>query len=382
MNTLLHSAILPNGSAFIAALVKRAYRMSRGRRAEITAETPPFATEPTYAPSANAEAMPRFVEDNDLMAIAKPYTDVLLRGHAHARTSVSMLDTAVRISGFEKRVRVWGPRVITLDTRGRICFSSPASFSSFPLTWDHAYGGRDAHAERELHPRKPALLIKGEPAGEPHGALSYPRNPSGRGFFIDVNCERIANTLAPNLEDPEDPVTPDRLLAADALDWIDRPASACYEPVAPLAFPRSQFFLPPERAHSARAIRETTEGVLATSDLERVFNPKMMPDPRFYNCSAAGFRRAALAGDERVSLWNLHRSAELFEFDLPAERPKILMQPPGCEARELCAVLKNVLVEPDDDRVTLTWCALMATAMPFPDEVLSQVRHAVVWERG
>ncbi len=247
------------------------------------------------------------------------------------------LGTSVQIGTFRKNVRAWGARTIELGVMGRPRFSDPAPFESMPLTWDNAYGGRDVHAENKARPRRPAFARAARPESET-GALAYPRNPSGRGFFLDVDRDRLEGAAAPNLEDPEDPVTPDRLLAQSSLDWLDRPVGACYEPVDLFAFPRVAFWLGAEHLAPSRPVYEVRKGALRPQDL-RGHDPESPPDVRAYNCSAAGFAGVRLVGGERVTLRNLHPMHEVLEFDVPASPPGLLLEPPGCTVTELPARL-------------------------------------------
>ncbi len=71
----------------------------------------------------------------------------------------------------------------------------------------------------------------------------------------------------------------------------------------------------------------------------------------------------------------------MLELDLPDDRPRLLIEPPGVIARELSPLLQNMLIEPDQDRVTLTWTGVLPVAMPYPDEMVAVMRHRVVWSR-
>jgi hypothetical protein len=183
----------------------------------------------------------------------------------------------------------------------------------------------------------------------------------------------------PNLDDPDDPVEPHRLLAEDALDWVDRPTSASYGPLELTQFPRCMFhLLRPDWRPPARMIRELALGALDPGDLAD--RPLRDPvSPRAFNCGPPGLSGVRLRGDERVSLRNLHPRHEILEFDLPGERPRLLVEPPSTRVFELEAKLATVLLEPDEDRVTLTWAGSMPVAAVFPEEMCKEMRHGVLW---
>jgi len=379
---LVLSIQLPRGGACLALVVARAYRIAPGRRASPLPDAIPVSPTPTYVASSNEGAGERLVEEAGGSAAGKPLTDVLVRGSARSlRGPVPVVETGVRVGAARKAVRAVGDRRIAVTAAG-LSFSSPAPFTAMPLLWDHAYGGRDQHAERlfEKDERRASLGGRRELAPlEPK--VTYPRNAAGRGYALDIDRGRLDGTLAPNLEDPTDPVTPDRLLSATTVDWIDRPVAACYEPIDVFTFPRAAFFIPPAFDPPQRPVHELSTGAILREDLERPFDPRNLGNPRMLNAAPAGLAVCRLEGAERVSLWNMHARHELLEFDLPDDRPKLVLEPPGVAPRELSPLLQTVLVEPELDRVTLTWAGVLPVAMPYPEEVIEKVRDTVVWAR-
>jgi len=354
-------------------VAKRTYRIA-GNRLVATSDSASLEEEPQYVASTNIGAQDRLVADSDLFSPLKPSTDVLVRGAAYSvRGAVRMLDTHVEVGPLRKSVRAWGRRTILVADGGRLRLSEPEAFESMPLTWDHAYGGRDEGSEagRKLVAKPP----RDEP---PHGQVLYPRNPAGRGFRLDIARERLHGTDAPNLEDPADPITADRLLARDALDWLDRPAAVCYEPVDWWSVPRLAFWLGVEAAPNARPIYERSLGIRKHDELSS--RPLVAAaDPRAFNCATPGLCGVRLTGAEPVRLWCLHPTRELLEVALPAERPRLLLEPPGCGVYELPPVLATVLIEPSAERVTLTWTGTMEVAAPYPRGACDAMRSAVRW---
>jgi hypothetical protein len=358
-------------------VAKRAYNVGRSACRPLP-EQPPFTELPSHMASTNPGALERLAADSDYFVPFKPSTDVLVSGMARSlRGPVRCLDTGVRVGPLRKAVRVRGDRCIVIGAAGQLRFSEAEPFESLPLLWDHAYGGRDLHAEDKLHPRKSSFARRPAPS---LGAIAYPRNPAGRGFFLDMDRERLHGARAPNLEDPEDPVTPERLLAKTSSDWSDRPVAACYAPVDWFSFPRVMLWLGVDYAHPARPLVELRRGALRPEDLiERT--PGAPPDRRVYTCAPAGLSGARLSGGEPASVWNMHPRHEVWEFQLPRERPRLFVGPPGCSPFEVPAVLQTVLVEPEVDRVTLTWSGTLEVAAPYPDEMCRAMERVVRWDR-
>lgn len=374
--TLVHSFRLPSGEARLGMLVKRAYRIEPARRATPLAEPPPLY----LTPALSGDEGP-LLHDADAFSFQKPLTDVLVQGSAHSlRGPVANLDTGVQVERAQKRVRVVGERRVIARGDRRLSMSAPVPFTSMKLGWERAYGGRDLHAEQKLL-GAPAPALAGGRVERPVGAFSYPRNPFGRSFYGDVDRDRVIGEELPNLEDAEDPLSPERLFAKSDLDWIDRPVAAGFGPISVYTFPRCMFFLlRPDWAPATRPIRELALGALLTSDLadRPVLAP---PDPRLFNSAAAGLAVCRLHGGERASLWGLHPRHELLDFELPGEKPRLVLEPPNAGARELDATLQTVLIEPDEDRLTLTWTGTLPVAGVFPGEMCRAMRSAVTWMR-
>jgi hypothetical protein len=380
-NTLVVSGPGPDGKPSLGLVVNRAYRMRSNALAEPLDDEVPVSQQLTYEPSTNPGARPRMIEDHANIERHKPFTDVLLVGSAHAAgLPVTALDTGVAIGAARKGVRVLGARRIEIGREGTLGFTSPEPFTTAPLTWDHAYGGRDLHAERLMQygSHKPR---QADAKDEPLYQASYPRNGAGRGYYLDVDRDRLHGAPLPSLEDPTDPVTPERLLSERTTEWIDRPVAAGYGPIDVFTFPRSTFLLKPAFDTPTRPVHEIGSGAVLAEDLARPFDGRGGRNPRVYNRAPAGLAVCRLAGGERVSLWNLHRSHALFEFDLPADRPRMLLEPPGAGTRELEPLLQTVLLEPDKGWVTLTWTGSLEVAAPYPEKMMQTMRHAVLWSR-
>ncbi len=356
---VVENGIAPDGQPCLALVANRAYRIVPGGRSTPLGEVPEIRTDdPAFEPF-------------------KPLTDVLVSGSAHAtRGSVTELETSVEVGAVKKRVRVLGGRTVEIGANGRISFTSPKGFTEMPLVWENAYGGRDLHAEKRLAPRRGFGARR-----DALGAVSYPRNARGRGYFLDMDRERLQGASLPNLEDPTDPIAPERILSKSTLDWIDRPVAACYEPIDVFTFPRAAFFIRPVFDTQTRPVHELASGAVLAEDLTRPFSENAPRQPRVYNRAPAGLAVCSLTGRERVKLANLHRERSNLEFDLPDDTPKLILDLPGVGERKLEPKLSTVSIEPDKDRVVLTWAASVRVAMPYPEEMTRSMRRVVRWER-
>lgn len=378
---VVHSYKLPTGRSYLGLITKRAYRIPRRGALEPLPDDLPIHSTIAYVPSTSPIGMRRLLHDSDLFCCAKPVTDVLLAGSAHSRRGpVQTIDTAIEVGPVKKAVRAHGDRRVERGPDGALRFGGAEGFESMPIDWDRAYGGRDAHAEAIRFPRPKGALGPGAKE-EIHGALCYPRNYAGRGFMLGVDPERIVGALGPNLEDPNHPITADRLVLGDLMDWMDGPVSAAYGPIDFVTFPRALFALRPDANPPQRRVYELDAGAFTAKDLAAPQRLAPPLDPRVYACAPAGLAVRRLEGAERVKLWNLHREREYIEFDLPADRPTLTLEPPGVMPRKLEALLQTVLIEPDEDRITLTWAGVLETAMVYPKEMAASMRRTVTWAR-
>jgi hypothetical protein len=362
----------------LGVIAKRCYRLEAGGRATPLRDTPSVTLEPVYADVSELEDI-CLLADADWRCFVKPMTDVLVVGSAWShRGPVRWLDTGIELGAVRKTVRVVGNRHIVLVGTGDLAASDAEPFEQMPLDYRRAYGGRDLGAERRASAADERSI--GRPADD-GGSISYVRNRIGHGFYLDVDRDRLDGAALPNLMAPDDVVTPGRILATDAYDWADRPVAAGYGPIDALTFPRCMhWFLQPLWRASSRPLAEVRTGVLDPGDLgER--QPHEPPDPRYHNSAPPGQAATRLCGRERLKLWNLHPRHQLIEVDLPAEQPRLAVEPPGCRVHELEATLATVLVEPDADRLTLTWAGSMPTAAPYPDEMCHEMGHAAIWQR-
>lgn len=257
------------------------------------------------------------------MHTGKPGTDVLLVGHAWAPAGRQVQQAVVTVVVAERRksVRVLG------DRQWRNGYPTlPQPFESMPLVWERAFGG--------------AYQVDGRVVAEE-------RNPVGVGLTTGREPPELDGQRLPNLQDPSEP-------PLQAPGQAVTPA--CFAPIAASWQPR--------------------RGYAGTYD-ER-WQRKRAPylpedfDPRFLQCAAAElvFDRF-LQGGEPVEVQGASPYGPI-SFQLPFMRLAIDVDVAGSSQRPP-ANLETVLIEPDANRVCLTWRA----ALPCDRQVL-KIRKVVV----
>ena len=162
----------------------------------------------------------------------KEATDVVLRGQAYNPRPAPYGEVVLRVGRAEKRVAVFGRRFARRhgDT---FQFDDPEPFSEICLGWGNTYGGMDSAVLPEPEELEgllwPALLESDNPG-------LYPRNPFGKGYVVLPRPDQELEL--PNLEDPQDLLTPERLAVGDPRRWYLQPLPWGLDWVHPMTFPR------------------------------------------------------------------------------------------------------------------------------------------------
>lgn len=256
------------------------------------------------------ESSPRLETD---LAPFKPATDVVLIGHAHAPGKrARKVDVSLQIGKTAVRVRVWGDRrwwVLLGLFRFR---SRPRAFEKMPLVYERAFGGFQTRGSK----------------GKVEGFED--RNPVGIGYVKKGPRGLVSRLRLPNLEDPKQP--------------LRRPG---HRP-APVGFGYIGRHWSPRRE------------LLGTYD--EAWQQDRMPllpedfDPAGLNGAHPALQISPyLRGDEKVRVTGASRGKPL-EFRLPGITPKMGAHWLG-DWKDLAPALDTVVIEPDEQRVCLTWRA-------------------------
>jgi len=266
-------------------------------------------------------------------AYRKPGTDIHLLGHAWAPEGRPSLRASVGIQAGPWRcvAVVYGDRYWT-DGLGGLRPSKPEPFERIPIRYEHCFGGRSGPAARQL-------------------MEASERNPVGRGLVVS-RSEALGQRL-PNFEDPH------ALVEGPA----DLPAPVGFGPMARHWLPRRGY----GGTYDEAWVR--TRAPLWPVDL----------DERFF-CTAPASLCAVprLKGGETVLVDGAHRDGKL-AFVLPSPRlhVKFTLQSRRASAR---MVLDGVMVEPDEDRCTMTWRTTVRVGKGLAGLESIVVRELEPWE--
>lgn len=250
-------------------------------------------------------------------AFTKTATDVVLIGHAHAPAGrqVPQLDVSLRVGPVSKTVRVIGDR-LWKKSRGlwgsSWKMSSPKPFSTLPLVYERAFGGKD------ITPEKPE-----------HHVYEY-RNLIGTGM-VAPHTQLDHDMVLPNLEDPRQLIQ----------KITDCPPPAGFGCIAPNWQPRLNY------AGTHDAAWQTSRMPLSPQDF----------DPKFFNAAhpdlvAPGF----LTGTEPVEIVNAVPEGRV-SFNLPGNPPGVQLTLTGEGPQTLEVQLDSVIIDTDARTVQLLWRA-------------------------
>jgi hypothetical protein len=344
----------PDGAYILALLLKRSYTIVPGRRCvRAPADQRLYAGDVHYGDPMNTAV--RYEGDFVPYKLA---TDVVLNGRACAPGGrpVQMLPTALIAGSHRKDVLVIGDRVARHREGGAPVFTEPAPFSEMDLRYERAYGGVDIYSDPKVQ-------------------CVYGRNHLGRGFAVANVPRAVDNLPLPNLEDPRDLLTPERLTIGHFIHWEQQPMPQGFGWYSKYWRPRALMagVMPADRATERELRAAYTQ--LVPPAMRPMYDQTGLPDMdfRFFNGASPGLVLPYLAGDEPIRTVNLSPDGDLV-FALPGERPRMALDV-GFGPQEDAAVLHTVMIRLEEREVDLVW----RVAIPYPGpDWLPQMRKMEV----
>src|SRR5262245_46670465 len=176
-----------------SVIVKRTYRIVPDAPAERADVDRPLRQIDQYYDDGDPDWST--VQYESELAPYKASTDVVVIGKAYAPRGVATERTTVGVQVGERRkiLMVTGNRHCHFREGAAPVFSDPEPFTEMEIRYDRAYGGRD---EKSL-PDIPFL---------------YPRNFMGAGVVLRNVKEAVEGLPLPNIEEPHDMMTPERIV--------------------------------------------------------------------------------------------------------------------------------------------------------------------------
>jgi len=330
----------------------------------------PAAAEPLSGELTSPWLAPPLTSGGDFWP-RKEATDVIIEGSAFAPGGkpTQTMTVSARIGAAVKRVAVAGRRLIRPRPLGSPEITEPEPFTEMPLTYANAYGGVDLRAPID---ERGCVGVGDFLFPVDHPGL-YPRNPFGKGYLVGSVPPEGAEM--PNLEDPEDLLTHDRIVVRDPALWFRQPLPWCFHWMHASTFPRIVYFLGadalfpgpedddmPEvrRGYLARGYRTSLTGQLSA---------------RFAQEASLGLSIAGLSGGEPVVLEGMHPEEAVLRFALPAP-PRIDFILEG-QRRTAAPRLHTVVLRPRERAVHVVYGADVELHRTFVPGIHKRIPVAV-----
>lgn len=334
----------PDGQHILSVLVKRSYTIRPGRRCQRSPKDRRLVAGDTHF----GDPMNTSVRHESDFVPFKLATDVVLNGHAHAPggAPVSELLATLAVGDVAHSLLVVGDRAAHHRHGAAPLIGDPVPFTQMPIRYERAYGGVDVRSD-------PAL------------ACGYARNHLGRGFAIRNAPEVVEGLELPNIEDPGDRLTPERLCCGHFVHMDGLPAPQGFGWTSKHWRPRALLAgIMPADVALARELRQSYRQVVPPAQRALYDQTELPPmDFRFFNGASSGLVLPWLRGDEVVRTRYLTPESEL-SFALPGEQPRIGIDiGAGAETPEV--KLQTVMIRLDERELDMVWRG--AIAYPGPD---------------
>lgn len=355
--------------SYAGAIVKLAYRMGSDYRPCDRAPAVPLEND-----LRDPDLQPRVPPHSDFWP-HKRYTDVAVVGSAYAPEGrpVEEMRIGIEIGDRGKHVDVIGNRAVEWSGR-RPRIGAPEPFEEMPLTPAQAYGGVDFRVPFDDEDER----AMGVTLNADHPGL-YPRNPWGKGYIASE--EPLEGFGLPNLENPSDRLTDDRLIADPEL-WFRQPLPwhLGWTPVN--CFPRNLFlaldcdpwFPPPDDD----TLDEVRHGLLPHGYRTVLEGQGLGAPPRwqFHQEASHGLVMSDPPYGAPLRLAGMHPDRARIECRVP-DRPPVVQIIVEGRAEPVQPSLASIAIYPDRDLLTMTWTARRDTPRPFIPGIHAHIPIAV-----
>lgn len=303
---------------------------------------------------------PRFPPGSDYW-VEKTATDVVFLGSAHmpgGKPGRSM-HVHAHVGRLTKRIAVFGRREIVRGGDGQLAIREPEPFAEMPLGYENAYGGLDPRVPLADTDRQAFVELATAGLATDHPGL-YPRNAIGKGYL--VYPDPMEGLEMPNLEDPDDLLTAERVAVGAPELWYRQPLPWTLGWTNGLMYPRelhagfdAWFPCPDERE-----LPEVRRGLLPAGIVGATRIQGQVTAEYYQEASLGLVTREALAG-QTVTISGMHPELPSLSFRIPEElRIDLLIDG---EQHQPKALLSNLVIRPAEKKVCAVYCARTA-ALP------------------
>lgn len=383
--------LVATGTLELAIVYKRTYKFGSAGSCQVADEQRPLAEEAKQHTPLTPEVEPSFSVLTEVVGY-KNGTDVVVQASARSPRPVETMSVGVQIGKHQHVARITGRRFCDF-VDGKLVFTPPELFQEIPLRYENAYGGRDKAFEdrwlSEIDQTVPvenlrktkgvfsALLSANHP-------LMYPRNRFGKGYILDDRRESTQGRELPNLERPDDLLTPEKAIIGNPMHWSHQPIPVGFDYLDPLSFPRSAMLgIPPASFDKWESVAEVARGLIPDNFCRgNVFSTK--PDqfvhvlhPSASRCASLGLWLPFLNGDEEVVLSGMDESLPQLRTHLPKERPDFTLPGSARSAPSMKLELHLVALNVPKRLLEMIWVGRIAQAQPLAPEQERELETAI-----
>jgi len=324
------------GTSFVSVLVKRSYSIYPNVKASRRESDHEFLKVDQYYD--NGDPQTATIQFESETVPTKHATDLVVVGNAYSPQGKPQYEAAVSVSlGTRRKIlRISGDRVCHHISSGLPRFSEPIPFTVMPLRYERAYGGLDERSDSKI-------------------PFRYPRNDLGKGVALGATREVIEGLALPNIEDPNDSITPERVVIGDPRRWHLQPLPQGLGWRQRTWFPRcaligsSPPFLDVGTVTAEERMELLPQNYVTLARQFRLANNQAL----FANGASFGLSLNDLNGDEPVELVGLTPDGRL-SFSLPDDRPTIGLDV-GQGMNPLNARLLTISIRPDESELDMIW---------------------------
>jgi hypothetical protein len=325
-----------NRIPIFSVLVKRTYNINPVQALSRAELTKPFVQVDEYYDDGSPEEST--VKYENELTPYKIGTDVvcIAKAYVPGGKPASQIDISLEVGLHKKTIRVSGDRRCIYRENHAPLFTERGQFTDMEIRYERSYGGTWMR-------------------NNPTELFPYPRNPMGSGFVLQNVREEVDGLRLPNLEDPGDLLTPERVIVGERERWSRQPLPQGFGWFQKTWYPRCSFvgsvpgFVDPDEV-----TREEELGLVPKRQIALARQFKLPSfDVRFNNGASPGLALPHLRGDERIVLTNLTFEGQL-RFALPGDAPSIVLDI-GLGDNELKTVLETVCIRAEQRQVDLIW---------------------------
>ncbi len=318
-------------------------------------------------------------EDLDIY-LQKKYCDVVVKGKARNYGNGKKFEAHIIIGDIDYRIAVQGDQKAYLDSYGKLKFAEIEAIEEVPLRYDHAYGGKDLEGEKQITlPDQKYMASLPDMDLLANSPYRYQRNTEGKGYIVELTKNAVEQLELPNLQDPEALLTPDNIGAGHIDRWLEMPIPFAPDWVDHTWFPRFAYTglagFPKVRTTHLKEVRMdwVEPGIFEPKELGQGISH------RFFSGAHYALQINVNNVSNECVLTNIHPLKRNFTIKLPANRPKLWIDGRKGKLIATQPVMHTILIEPDEHRLSITWCGTGPALRPYMPDELKTMPYKVEW---